>query len=108
MTTVMLIAAMIPIALGRGPGAASRASLAKVILGGQTLSLLLTLLVTPVAYSLWDDLGRFASRVAARFRKEGVEEEGGEEPEGEPEAVPKPVLASTPDEDEDEIAEEVA
>ena len=39
MTTVMLIAAMIPIALGQGPGAASRASLAKVILGGQTLSL---------------------------------------------------------------------
>ena len=58
MTTVMLIAAMIPIALGQGPGAASRASLAKVILGGQTLSLLLTLLVTPVAYSLWEDLLR--------------------------------------------------
>ena len=58
MTTVMLIAAMIPIALGQGPGAASRASLAKVILGGQTLSLLLTLLVTPVAYSLWDDVSR--------------------------------------------------
>jgi HAE1 family hydrophobic/amphiphilic exporter-1 len=64
MTTVMLIAAMIPIALGQGPGAASRASLAKVILGGQTLSLLLTLLVTPVAYSLWDDLGRFSRAVA--------------------------------------------
>lgn len=62
MTTVMLIAAMVPIALGRGPGAASRASLAKVILGGQSLSLLLTLLVTPVAYSLWDDLGRIVSR----------------------------------------------
>jgi HAE1 family hydrophobic/amphiphilic exporter-1 len=58
MTTVMLIAAMIPIALGQGPGAAARASLAKVILGGQTLSLLLTLLVTPVAYSLWDDQSR--------------------------------------------------
>jgi hydrophobic/amphiphilic exporter-1 (mainly G- bacteria), HAE1 family len=59
---------MIPIALGRGPGAAARASLAKVILGGQTLSLLLTLLVTPVAYSLWDDLGRLGSRLAARLR----------------------------------------
>ena len=40
MTTVMLIAAMVPIALGRGPGAGARASLAKVIFGGQTLSLL--------------------------------------------------------------------
>ncbi|GIW94169.1 MAG: hypothetical protein KatS3mg110_2210 [Pirellulaceae bacterium] len=58
MTTVMLVAAMIPIALGRGPGAAARASMAKVIIGGQALSLLLTLLVTPVAYSLWEDLVR--------------------------------------------------
>ncbi|MFO0455538.1 MAG: efflux RND transporter permease subunit, partial [Planctomycetota bacterium] len=56
MTTLMLIAAMIPIALGQGPGAGSRASMAKVIIGGQALSLLLTLLVTPVAFSRWDDL----------------------------------------------------
>lgn len=55
MTTVMLVAAMIPIATGSGPGAGARASMAKVILGGQLLSLLLSLLVTPVAYSLWDD-----------------------------------------------------
>jgi multidrug efflux pump subunit AcrB len=67
MTTVMLIAAMIPIALGQGPGAASRASLAKVILGGQTLSLLLTLLVTPVAYSLWEDVIRIGRRLFPRF-----------------------------------------
>ena len=65
MTTVMFIAAMIPIALGQGPGAASRASLAKVILGGQTLSLLLTLLVTPVAYSYWDDISRLWWRFIA-------------------------------------------
>jgi HAE1 family hydrophobic/amphiphilic exporter-1 len=56
MTTVMLIAGMIPIALGQGPGAASRASMAQVIVGGQALSLLLSLLVTPVAYSLFDDV----------------------------------------------------
>jgi hydrophobic/amphiphilic exporter-1 (mainly G- bacteria), HAE1 family len=66
MTTVMLIAAMIPIALGRGAGSGSRASLAKVVLGGQTLSLLLTLLVTPVAYTLWDDVGRFWHRLFGR------------------------------------------
>jgi HAE1 family hydrophobic/amphiphilic exporter-1 len=58
MTTLMLIFGMLPMALGRGPGAASRASMAKVIIGGQTLSLLITLLITPVAYSLFDDLGR--------------------------------------------------
>ena len=69
MTTVMLIAAMIPIALGRGPGSASRASLAKVILGGQSLSLLLTLLVTPVAYSLWDDVTQRWNAWRARRRQ---------------------------------------
>jgi HAE1 family hydrophobic/amphiphilic exporter-1 len=58
MTTMMLVLGMIPIALGRGPGAGSRSSIAKVIVGGQLLSLLITLLITPVAYSLFDDLGR--------------------------------------------------
>jgi HAE1 family hydrophobic/amphiphilic exporter-1 len=66
MTTVMLVAAMIPMALGQGPGSGSRASMAKVILGGQTLSLILTLLVTPVAYSLLDDLGRWVRRLGRR------------------------------------------
>jgi len=97
MTTVMLIAAMIPIALGRGPGAASRASLAKVILGGQTLSLLLTLLVTPVAYSLWDDLARLASRLFGRRAKPG-------DLEAEPlaaDTVLEPVDGNGEDEDED-------
>jgi len=57
MTTVMLVAGMIPIATGQGPGSASRASMAKVIIGGQSMCLLLSLLLTPVAYSLFDDLG---------------------------------------------------
>src|SRR5438552_17395103 len=57
MTTVMLVFGMVPIALGRGPGAGSRGSIARVIIGGQSLSLLITLLITPVAYSLFDDLG---------------------------------------------------
>jgi HAE1 family hydrophobic/amphiphilic exporter-1 len=69
MTTVMLIAAMIPIALGRGAGSGSRASLAKVVLGGQTLSLLLTLLLTPVAYTLWDDFGQFWLRLFRRQKQ---------------------------------------
>jgi len=56
MTTVSIIAGMLPIAFGRGAGAGSRASMAVTIIGGQTLCLLLTLLVTPVAYSYFDDL----------------------------------------------------
>jgi len=73
MTTVMLILGMVPIALGRGPGAGSRSSIARVIIGGQALSLLITLLITPVAYSLFDDLSRVSVRgrvmaLWARFR----------------------------------------
>jgi len=56
MTTFTLIAGMIPIALGTGPGAASRASLAKVIIGGQALSLIITLLIVPVSYYLIERL----------------------------------------------------
>jgi HAE1 family hydrophobic/amphiphilic exporter-1 len=66
MTTMMLIAGMIPIALGVGPGSASRASMAKVIVGGQALSLLLSLLVTPVTYSLFDDITLFWQRRRAK------------------------------------------
>lgn len=58
MTTLTLIAGMLPLALGTGPGAEERRAVAVVVIGGQTLCLLLTLIVTPVAYSLLDDLAQ--------------------------------------------------
>jgi hydrophobic/amphiphilic exporter-1 (mainly G- bacteria), HAE1 family len=56
MTTFTLIAGMIPLALGTGPGAEERRATAIVVIGGQMLCLLVTLVVTPVAYTLLDDL----------------------------------------------------
>jgi HAE1 family hydrophobic/amphiphilic exporter-1 len=73
MTTMMLVASMVPIALGTGPGSGGRAAMAKVIIGGQMLCLLLTLLVTPISYSIFDDLG---AKLKPRGRKKQVEATG--------------------------------
>jgi HAE1 family hydrophobic/amphiphilic exporter-1 len=52
MTTLAIVAGLIPTALGLGAGSAQRSAVAVTIIGGQMLCLLPTLLITPVAYSL--------------------------------------------------------
>jgi HAE1 family hydrophobic/amphiphilic exporter-1 len=64
MTAFSTIAGMIPVAIGLGSGAESRAPMGTVIVGGMLTSTVLTLVVIPVVYSLFDDVGSLVRRLA--------------------------------------------
>jgi hydrophobic/amphiphilic exporter-1 (mainly G- bacteria), HAE1 family len=86
MTTAAIIAGLIPTSLGIGIGGTGRAAIAVTIIGGQSLCLLLTLLLVPVAYVKFDELerafigqgarawlGKFSAATVGRFRPAPVD-----------------------------------
>jgi multidrug efflux pump subunit AcrB len=67
MTALAAVLALLPLAMGFTEGALIAAELATVVIGGLLTSTLLTLVVVPVAYSIFGDIG---DRLIRRRKKE--------------------------------------
>nr|NGY95008.1 Nodulation protein NolG [Neochlamydia sp. AcF84] len=69
MTTLAMIFGMLPIAFGHGPGSESQAPMAMAIIGGLSTSMLLTLIIVPIAYLIAEDLPEKTSQLFKKLCK---------------------------------------
>jgi HAE1 family hydrophobic/amphiphilic exporter-1 len=73
MTTITIVAGMLPMAFSYGPGSALRRPVSIVVIGGQSLCLLITLLAIPVVYTLFDDVEQKIKGLLRRLKREEPE-----------------------------------
>lgn len=96
MTTAAIVFALLPLLLGTGAGAESRAPLAAVVIGGNISSTMLTLIIVPVIYTFLDGMGGMTTRFIHWVWGSKKEEEQPVQPEPEsapPRPAPQPGTA---------------